>query len=109
MGRRARLLFAAAGRARPDQRRPWAQTGLDRKPPHSNAGDGGSRSRTAARYSSVASRHGAEALALTESKRRIQFPEEPKYLYICSLIDLFTCLRRKPRVPLRVLRNVALF
>ncbi len=37
MGRRARLLFAAAGRARPDQRRPWAQTGLDRKPPHSNA------------------------------------------------------------------------
>ena len=77
MGRRARLLFAAAGRARPDQPGPWAQTGLDREPPHSDAGDGGSRSRAAARYSSVASLHGAEALALTESKRPTQFPEEP--------------------------------
>ncbi|MEE8493044.1 MAG: hypothetical protein V3S25_03285 [Nitrospirales bacterium] len=62
MGRRARLLFAAGGRARPDQPCPWAQTGLDREPPHSDAGDGGSRSRAAARYSSVASRHGADAL-----------------------------------------------
>ncbi len=109
LGRRARLLFEAAGRARPDHPRPWAQTGLDRKPPHSDARDGGSRSRAAARYSSVASLHGAEALALTESKRPIQFPEEPKYLYICSLIDLFTCLRRKPRVPLRVLGYFARF
>ncbi len=77
MGRRARLLFAAAGRARPGQPCPWAQTGLDREPPHSDAGDGGSRSRAAARYSSVASRHGAEALALTEGKRLTQFPQEP--------------------------------
>ncbi len=37
MGRRARLLFAAVGRARPDQPCPWAQAGLDRKPPHSDA------------------------------------------------------------------------
>ncbi len=76
MGRQARLLFAAAGRARPDQPGPWAQTGLDREPPHSDAGDGGSRSRAAARYSSVASLHGAGALAPTESTRSTHFPEE---------------------------------
>ncbi len=82
MGRQARLLFVAAGRARPDQLCPWAQTGLDREPPHSDAGDGGSRSRAAARYSSVASLHGAGALALTESKRATQFPEEPKMIRV---------------------------
>ncbi len=75
-GRGARLLFAAAGRARPDQPGPWPQAGLDREPPHSDAGDGGSRSRAAARYSSVASRHGAGALAPTESTRSTHFPEE---------------------------------
>ncbi|MEE8492746.1 MAG: hypothetical protein V3S25_01770 [Nitrospirales bacterium] len=78
MGGQARLLFAAAGRARPDQPCPGVQAGLDRRPPHSDAGDGGRRSRAAARYSSVASRHGAGPLALTESKRPTQLPEEPK-------------------------------
>ncbi len=95
-GRRARLLFAAADRARPDQPCPWAQTKLDREPPHSDAGDGGSRSRAAARYSSVASLmthctwksngYPAEALALTESTRPTQFPEESFGLVIGDLV-----------------------
>src|SRR5947208_4600585 len=59
----APLMCAAAARARPDRFGLSEQAGADRRTP---AG-GGSRSRAAARYSSAASLHGAECLALTDS------------------------------------------
>ncbi len=104
MGRRARLLFAAAGRARPDQPRPWAQTGLDRRPPQSDAGGGGSRSRTAARYSSVASLPGAVPLVLAESKRPTLFPDESEFLIPSKKRHEFLLTENPHPEPLGLLR-----
>ncbi len=74
------LLFEAAARARPDRFDLFQQAEADRQPPNSYLGDGGSRSRAAASYSSVARLRGAEFLALTGCTWPTQFPEQPPFL-----------------------------
>ncbi len=105
MGRRARLLFAAAGRARPTSPARGLRQGWIGGPRIPMRGMGGSRSRTAARYSSVASLPGAVPLVLAESKRPTLFPDESEFLIPSKKRHEFLLTENPHPEPLGLLRR----